>query len=253
MVISKDIDWIIYKTKPCDKEIRVMGWKSLEYKGGWTLIIATIQSIATLGTFIVALVGISRVTPLISYQIERQQDDESTKSILSLLQSEEAADKFVGEALGWLTVQVKNYQHIMDLIKRRDQRNLDVTYDIEESTTQNVPDILVVTAVNVDGKAEMVKVPINSKVMSPTQYIQQKINKGSFSSLDSRKRLKVENSITSYMKAHMQPKVPPPYIRLGMSLQQVYEEISYSQDHRNDTIKHIRALKGVIDEAMVVD
>lgn len=230
-----------------------MGLKSLEYKDRWTLIVATVQSLATLGTFIVALVGIWRVAPIISYQIERQQEDESSKSILSLMQSKEAGDKLVGEALGWWTVQVNNYQRVMELIRRRGQRNLDVTYNIEQSTASNVPDLLVLTAIDVDGKAEVVRVPVNAKAMTPTQYIQQKINKGAFSALDSIKREKIENSITYYMQAHMQPKVPSPFIRVGMSLEEVYEEISYAQDHRNEAIKHIRALKGVIDEAKFVD
>lgn len=230
-----------------------MAWKSLEYKDRWILIVAAIQSLATLGTFIVALVGLWRISPIITYRIERQQKEESSNATLSLLQSKEVGDKFVGDALAWWKVQVNNYERVMELIKNREQRNLDITYNIEESTASNVPDLMVLTAVDVDGKAEVVKVPINAKAMPPTQYIQQKINQGAFSSLSSPMREKIENSITHYMQAHMQPKVPPPYIRVGMSLEDVYEEISYSQNLRNQAIQHIRSLKGVIDEAKVID
>jgi hypothetical protein len=253
MMIHKDIDWITAKARQYDEVSSVMRWKGLEFQERWKLIVGTIQSLATLGTFIVALFGVWRVTPIITHQIERQIESKSSKSILSLLQSKEVGHKFVGETISWWTVQVMNYQRIMDLIMRRDQLNLDVNYEIVESTAENEPDLLVVTSVNKGGKKDVVEVPVNAKAMPPTQYIQRRINKGAFSALASTKREKVENAITYHMRAHMQPKVPPPYIKAGMSLEEVYEEISYAQVHRTEAIQNIRALKGIIDDAMAVE
>ena len=52
-----------------------MGWRELEYRERWSLVVSTIQALATLGAFTVALVGVWRVAPIITYQVEKQKSE----------------------------------------------------------------------------------------------------------------------------------------------------------------------------------
>lgn len=227
---------------------KVMGWWDLEFKERWQTIVAAVQAAATLGTFVVAAVGIWKVTPIITYQVERQKEAEPAPPGIS--EYSKVANKFVDGVLNWWTGQVQDYQRIMELIGKRVELGLDVNYEVAKSKVENEPDFLVVTASDARGKTEVVRVPVNTKAMPPSQYIQREINQGAFSGLDSTRRQRVENAIARYMHACMLPKVPPAYVSTGMSLREVHDQIALAQDQRKEAIRHIRALRGIIDAAL---
>jgi hypothetical protein len=45
----------------------VAWWRALDRKDRWSLITGSLQAAATIGMFLVALVGIWKVTPIITY------------------------------------------------------------------------------------------------------------------------------------------------------------------------------------------
>ena len=48
-----------------------MGWKEISLKDRWIMVAATLQALAAVGTFLVALVGIWKVAPIITYQVQQ--------------------------------------------------------------------------------------------------------------------------------------------------------------------------------------
>jgi hypothetical protein len=240
-----------------------MGWKELEYEEHWNLVCSGLQATGSIGTFLVALVGLWSVEPIITYQIAQQEKPASQRpsaelqaqSTPSVGQPSEIAESFVAGILSWRMVQVESYQHIVDLIDTRSQEYLQVSFKIVQSAAvAGVPadtvDLLVVTATDPAGVNEAVQVPVNAKAMPPSQYIQCRINQGAFAMLDPAKRQKVEQAIGRYIHAYMLPKVPPAYVRPEMSLKELREAISYNQDQRREATQQIRVLSGIIDAAI---
>lgn len=230
-----------------------MGWKDMDYKERWTMVIAAVQSFAALGTFIAAIVGVWRVAPIITYQIQQQvlQQQKEAEQAAAAMPSSEVANRVVGDVMSWWTAQVRGYDRIMKLISTRKQRGLKVSFQlIETKAGDTAPDELIVTSTDAAGRKETVKVPVNSKAMTPTQYLQCKINQGAFAGLDAAPRQRVEAAVARYMNAYMLPKVPPPYIRADMSVQEVYDAIANHQERRVEAIKQIHALQGIIDDAV---
>lgn len=225
-----------------------MAWRDLETNERWKMVIAAVQAAATFGTFIVAAVGIWKVTPIITYQVERQQ--EAAPAPAGTSEYSEVANEFVDDVLRWWTVQVQGCQRIMELTGKQAGAGLDVNYEVVKSEVQNEPDYLVVTASHARGETEMVKVPVNAGAIPPSQYIQRKINHGAFSGLDSTRRQRVENAIARYMHKCMVPKVPPAYVSAGLSLREVHEQVALAQGQREEAVRHIRALRGIIDAAL---
>lgn len=245
-----------------------MGWKDLEYRERWNLVCSALQAAATIGTFLVALVGLWSVVPIITYQIGQQETRTSQPpqaaqkappqalSVPSVSEHSEMAERFVADVLSWWTVQVDNYQRIMDLVDVRNEKHLRVSFKIVRSTTvAGVPsettDMLVFTATEPGGRTETIQVPVNAKAMPPSQYIQYRINQGAFSMLDPDRRQAVEQSVGRYIHAYMLPKVPPAYVRTEMSLKELRQAISYHQQERREATQRIRALSGIIDAALL--
>lgn len=240
-----------------------MAFRDIETKYRWSLIISAAQALATLGMFVVALIGVWKVAPIITYQtyqIEQKQEAEQTAELAKvseakLPQYSAAVDRFVNDVLGWWTSQVKSYQRIMDLIKEKDKRQLNIKFKVVGSAPASNeqipdPDSLVVTATGANMKKQTIRVPVNEHAMTPNQYIQCKINQGMLYGLESTARQRVEIAIAQYIQAGMVHKVPPAYVQPDMSLQQLYEAISYHQNQRVEAIAQIRALQGVIEAAL---
>lgn len=232
-------------------------WKDLELKERWGLIAATVQAVATFGAFLVALVGVWKVAPIITYQVQQQQEAEALEqqAVASIPASHEVAEAFSADAALWWSGQVRSYQRVLDLIDAKAKRNLKVGFEVRESAGPQdvpgvVPDMLIVTATELDGKKDWVRVSVNEKAVSPTQYIQCKINQGAFAGLAPAKRRAAEAAVERYLHNVMLPKVAPPHVRPDMSLQELYQEISNHQPRRLDARRQIQALKGVIDSAL---
>lgn len=238
----------------------VMFWRKIATKERAFFVVAAIQAAAALGTFIVALIGVWNVAPIISYQIEKQQKEEDievlTEPTSPALQTHgKTGDYFVDDVLSWWAGQVQSYQRIMSLISQRQERGLKIKYSIIKSTdVSGIPDttvdLLVVTASSASGKKEVIKVPVNENAMPPSQYIQCKVNQGAFAELDAAPRQNVENAIGRYIHENMLPRVAPPYIRSGMSMQEIYTEIANQQSQREKALQQMRVLRGVIATAV---
>ena len=86
-----------------------MGWKDMDYKERWTMVIAAVQSFAALGTFIAAIVGVWRVAPIITYQIQQQvlQQQKEAEQAAAAMPSSEVANRVVGDVMSWWTAQVR--------------------------------------------------------------------------------------------------------------------------------------------------
>ena len=136
-----------------------MWWKELKSSERWGISVATLQALATFGMFIVTLIGIWKVTPIITYQtyqIEQKQEKEEAAKELTPLDTKmpkhsPSADRFVNDVLNWWTSQVESYQKIMDLIKAKDTQKLKISFRVIESTSKETdatpsPDFLVITA-----------------------------------------------------------------------------------------------------------
>ena len=240
-----------------------MGLSDLKTRQRIGLIAIVVQASATVGMLIVALIGITQVAPIITYQtyqIEQKQEEEAEKKA----QQEEAAletklpkhsvvvDRFVNDVLGWWTNQVESYQQIMDAIKNKDKK---VTFKVVggkpgSSEAMSTPDFLIVTATSAAGKKQVIKVAVNEGAMNPNQYIQCKINQGLLFDMVEPEREKAEIAISRYINEGMVNKVPPAYVQPDMTLKQVHEAISYQQAQRVEAIAQIRALHGVIEAAL---
>ena len=222
-----------------------------------------VQASATVGMLIVAIIGITQVAPIITYQtiqIEQKQEEEAKKKALrdeaalgtKLPKHSVVVDRFVNDVLSWWTNQVESYQWIMDAIKDKDKK---VTFKVvgskqDSSGVVSSPDFLFVTAISAAGKKQVVKVAVNEGAMNPNQYIQCKINQGLLSGIPEPDREKVEIAVNRYIHKGMVNRVPPAYVQPDMTLNQVYEAISYQQAQRVEAIGQIRALHGVIEAAL---
>jgi len=243
-----------------------MGWSDIKSSERWGLIASIFQASATVGMFIVAIIGISKVVPIITYQtyqIEQKQQEEEIEKKEKAEQAElgtklpkhsPSADRFVNDVLGWWTNQVESYQQIMDSIKDKGQQQK-ISFRVvggksDASDPVNSPDFLVVNAVSASGKKKVIKVAVNDRAMNPNQYIQCKINQGLLYDMAAPERQKVEIAITRYIHEGMVSKVPPAYVQSDMSLKQIHEAISYHQAQRIEAIKQIRALQGVVEAAL---
>ncbi len=235
--------------------IRDMNWKNMDIKELWGLIVATIQALASFGIAIIALIGLWKVSPIIVYQVEQQEKaSEVSSPSESPSQHTEISNQFVENVLAWWTTHVQNYQKILELVSTCREGDVDLRFEVSRSSdVAAVPgltcDCLTITAVHSDGTIEVVKAPVNDKAVGLTQYIQYQINHGAFSSLEEAKRMRVENAIARYVKLHMFPKVVPAYVVQDMSLEELHDNIAYNQKEREDAIKDILALKGIIDAA----
>jgi len=241
-----------------------MGWWSdIKANERLGLIAVIVQASATVGMLIVAIIGISQVAPIITYQtyqIEQKKEAEAEKKA----QEEEAAlvpklpkhnvvaDRFVNDIHGWWTHQVKSYQQIMDAIKNKDKK---VTFKVvggkpDSGDVISSPDFLIVTIISTTGKKQVIKVAVNEGAMNPNQYVQCKINQGLLHDMPAPEREKVELAISRYINEGMVNKVPPAYVQSDMTLKQLYEAISFHQAQRVEAIAQIRALEGVIEAAL---
>lgn len=89
-----------------------MPWKELSPKDRWSLVAAWMQASATIGMFVVALVGIWQVTPIITYQIQQQAQAERAASRPA---ADSVTGRFVADAFGWWSAQVAGYRRIVEL------------------------------------------------------------------------------------------------------------------------------------------
>jgi hypothetical protein len=233
----------------------------IENKQRASLIAAIVQAGATVGLLIVAVIGLQQVAPIITYQTYQiEQKEEAEKKLLSDKASLEAklpkhsavVDHFVNDVLTWWTNQVESYQQIMNLIKAKD---IKVSFKVVGTQQDgrgvvSAPDFLIVTAVSATGKKQVIKVAVNEGAMNPNQYIQCKINQGLLSGIPEPDREKVEIAVNRYIHEGMVNKVPPAYVQPDMTVNQVYEAISYQQKQRVEAIAQIRALHGVIEATL---
>ena len=229
-----------------------MGWKDLEYKERWKLIVETLQATATVGTFLVAMIGVWKVVPIITYQIERQ---EAKTEISTEIQHNGVTARFMQNVHDWWTGQVKSYQRIMELIEKSSKEGWKVSFEVADQGGSSIvpemtPDLLIVRATDAAGKKEVVKVPVNDKAMTLSQYIQCQINQGALSELEAGKREQVEIAVGRYLHSYMLPRVSPAYVEPDMSLQKLHDEIALQQQRREDAIKQIRALSSIMKATM---
>jgi len=242
-----------------------------KFRARLALTAAIVQALATVGMFIVAIFGIFKVAPIITYQtyqIEQKQEEEIKKKEKEEQAEEEqaeletklpkhsvSADRFVNDVLGWWTNQVESYQKIMDMIANKNKQQLNIAFKIvgaksDDSESIASPDFLIVNATDATGKKQVVKVAVNEKAMNPNQYIQCKINQGTLYDMTATDRQKAEMAITRYIHQGMVNKVPPAYVQSDMTLKQLREAISYHQAQRVEAIKQVRALQGVVETAL---
>ncbi|MGE5339757.1 MAG: hypothetical protein ACM3PU_18180 [Gemmatimonadota bacterium] len=208
--------------------------------------------------FVVALIGIWRVAPIITYQIQQQEQQAQSRQAASRPVSDDLGGRFIADAFGWWSAQVASYRRILELTAAPGSRATKVSYQLVSSGGTEVvpglrPDLLIVTSVGPAGDKEAVSVPVNENAMSPSQYLQCRVNQGFFAALAPEQRQQVEIAIARYLHEYMLPKAPPAFVRAGMSLRQLHDEVSLHQDEREKALEHIRALGGVIDKAASAD
>lgn len=226
-----------------------MGWKDLDYRERVSVMTSGVQAAATFGMFLVALIGIWKVTPIITYQVERQE------SALEQIAVEPDTHPLVLDALSWWGGHVRNFDRLVEILDEARKRGTEVSFEVlEEAATEIVPglrpDLLVVTVVDKAGKQEMISVPVNSNAMGPSQYIRFKVNQGAFASLPEKQRQKVEIAVERYINRVMVPVVPPLIVRGDMSLQELRFEISATKNHRDEAVGHIKGLQEVLTAAL---
>lgn len=229
-----------------------MGWKQLEFKDRWSLVTGGVQAMATLGTFVVALIGVWKVAPIITYQVQQQESEVVARQ--TQFAGEAADDPFVQDALAWWTEQVENYGRIVELTHSAVHRGSKVSFEIRPRGGTPIapglkPDLLVVTAISSAGKKEVVSVHINEDAMSPSQYVRFKVNQGAFSDLPKAERRRIEVAVERYINRDMVPKVPPLIVRSDMSMEQLHEEVAMNQHHREEALRHIVGLDEVLSSA----
>ncbi len=235
-----------------------MTWKDLDFKERWTLALGSVHALATAVLAIVATLGLAQVAPILVYQIEQQQKAEKTLRAEPAMQVSEygsVANAFVDDVMAWWMSEVHAHQRIVELIKMSEQKAADLAIEITEGNPiPAAPEIrsecLTVTATLGSDATEVVRIAVNEGAPPPTQYIQYKINHGAFADLNPSQRQKVEDAIARYMNLFMVPDVPPAFVKRTASLSELHDGISCGQPQRVNTIRHIRALKGIIDASL---
>ncbi len=234
-----------------------MWWRDLSFSEKWNLVAGSVHAVSTFGLALVAIIGLSKVAPIIVYQVEQQRQEQQRTAAVAAdgAARSEAADVFVGEVLSWWTPQVEGHQRILDLVAMQARNQARVAFAIERAqpvagAPEILSDYLIVTATPDSGAEEIVRVPVNESAVSPNQYIQYRINHGAFAHLNSLPRQAVEGGITGYLHHFMVPKAPPAYVESDMTLRELSQAISDTQAHRVDALKHIRALRGIIDVSL---
>jgi len=232
-----------------------MPWKDLPLKDRSMVVAAWLQASATIGMFVIALVGIWQVTPIITYQIEQQVQARRTAVAPA---ATTATGRFVAEAFSWWSAQVTSYRRIVELTAVPVPQGVKVSYQLVSGGGQELvagmrPDLLVVTATTATGAKEILSVPVNENAMTPSQYLQCKVNQGYFADLEPVQRQRVEIALARYLREYMLPKAPVAFVRPGMSLRQLHTEVSLHQDQRELALQHIQALGSVLDKASTSD
>ncbi|MDH5539382.1 MAG: hypothetical protein OEY03_08270 [Rhizobacter sp.] len=228
-------------------------WKDLNGRDRWLMVTAGLQAIATIGTFLVAMVGIWQVTPIITYQVQQQQA--AAERSATNVASESITDRFSADAVGWWSAQVTNYKRILDLTGPDAPRGRKIGFELIADGSTAIapgvtPDLLVVTSTSSAGTSEIVKVPVNEEAMPPAQYLQCRVNQGAFAGLAASDRAKVEIAVQTYVQRQMVPRATPPHVRADMSLQQVHDEIALDQAQRVAALQHLLGLKAMLDAVM---
>jgi hypothetical protein len=234
-----------------------MPWRDLGTKDRWQLVTSALQAVATIGTFFAAVVGIWKVTPIITYQVQQQeaQAERVEQAVVpTALFGEAVTDRFVDDAVRWWSGEVASYQRILDLTGGG-QRDRKVTFEVIAAGATTVapgvvPDLLVVTATGPGSASETVKVAVNEHAMSPAQYLQRRVNQGFFAELDAATRTKVEIALQRYIHRQMVPRVPPLHVQPAMSLAQLHDEVALDQGQRVETLQHLLGLKAMLEGVM---
>jgi len=228
-------------------------WKALDRKDRWLLVSGSLQAAATWGMFLVAVVGIWKVTPIITYQVQRQESQAEQESLQQL--DGTLTDIFSADALKWWTAQVHSFRRIIEVTGTSAPRDKKVVFELIEGGAGSIapgvrPDLLVVTLTDRQGRVESIKVAVNEHAMSPSQYLQRRINQGFFASLSPENRKKAEVAVERYIHRHMLPRVPPAHVEAGASLKQLHDEIKRDQHLREQALKRLAGLKTMLDDAM---
>jgi len=228
-----------------------MGWRDLEYRERWSLIVSTIQALATLGAFLVAIVGIWRVAPIITYQVEKQRAEPIPLAVGGGTGSA-LAGRFVNDALEWWSPRVVAYGRIVELVKTRTGRGWELSFELQKGVGVGddalTSDVLVVHARHAKHEDETLRVEVNESAIQPGHFIQRQINGGFFERLEPDLRRQVEVAVEHYARNHMLPRIPPPHIRADMSIEEVADEIALHQDDRETAARQIPGLAEVIEE-----
>jgi len=238
-----------------------MPWKDLSSKDRSVVIAAWLQASATMGMFLVALIGIWQVTPIITYQIQQQAQAARAPAApyaTTLPMKDTVTARFVAEAFHWWSTQVSGYRRIIELTAAPTPRDLKVSHQLISGGGQEVvagmrPDLLVVTATGPQGDKEVVSVPVNENAMAPSQFLQCKINQAYFAELPAPQRQRVEIAASRYLHDVMMPRAPAAFIRAGMSMRQVHEELLLHQHEREKALEHIQALENVLEKASAAE
>lgn len=222
-----------------------MDWKQLDLKDRISLMTAGLQALATFGMFVVALIGIWKVTPIITYQVQQQQSE------LAAMAVQPETNPLVADALAWWTEQIAGYGRVMELTSESEQQERQVSFEIVSGAGAPIargvrPDLLVVTAVDSAGNEETVSVPVNENSMSPSQYLRLKVNQGAYAELPKEERRRVEIAIERYINRDMVPRVPPIIVRANMSLEELRYEVAMNAHHREEALRHIKGLEEVV-------
>jgi hypothetical protein len=226
-----------------------MGWKDLEYRERMSLVTSSLQASATFGMFLVALIGIWKVTPIITYQVQQQESEVAQIAV------EPHTDPLVVDALGWWSGHMRDYRRLVEILGEAEEKGLDASFDILQAAGSEIvpgvrPDLLVVSAVDSKGEQEVISVPVNENAMAPSQYIRYRVNQGAFASLPDAQRRSVEIAVERYINRVMVPVVPPLIVRADMSLEELRFEISMTRHHREEALRHIKGLEEIVTAAM---
>ena len=87
-----------------------MAWKDLDYQGRVSVLTSGVQAAATFGMFLIALVGIWKVTPIITYQVQQQE------SALSQIAVDDHTHPLVLDALSWWGGNVQCYDELVEIL-----------------------------------------------------------------------------------------------------------------------------------------
>ena len=203
--------------------------------------------------FIVALVGIWKVTPIITYQVQQQEVQAKRESVQS--SSGSLTDVFATDALNWWSGQVQSFSRIIEVTGPGAPRDKKVAFQLVKSGAASIapgvaPDLVVVTITDRQGKVESVSVPVNENAMSPSQYLQCRINQGVFAGLGPGKRERAQVAVERYINRYMLPRVPPARVEPGVSLRKLHDEIQRNQHQREEALEHLKGLKSMLDAVM---